>query len=605
MKRSIMAITGLVALIGCSDLDGPDVEREPRVSRQPQETRVAASRVQDQEGPKRTSNMAARSWFDIEFDVDGALKPETPIHLTVTYTANFSTHAADLRITLPEVEYAKLSDWGQEYETPPGIQLPATVKSSHPFAAEGNFEHRTEFSVPVAGIYRVHATAESGKLHADEIKERAQPTTHETAWLLVTETGGRVLDDFDPAVVPNGFYRQPGPFRKIDPGEPKPSQAGVGAFLAPLARNLFGSLSCPSDKVCIRFVYYDNDLNGTHTLRNLRYNWKFVNLPEGATAKSGSGVSDSQGRIRVACPDFSAQGAGTVSFDDAKAKIVPRTDHTFSWGHGDCGEELDVTLPSREGRTWVNAWHSIRNSEQKFVTRRKMRIQVNPPGETRCGYLPAPDVIRVIQNGRWRCIWGSYGLFVLPHEYGHALHEKSLGGVAAIDTTCYTHYPHTREALGCAYNEGWADYYALAVRPTVFGSAVPWLSDYSDKKFGDNEYYETGYDGAHYSGIITAFFYDLFDDTSEPHDSLDLDEETVTRMMGRCKVKEGTTWISPTGIDHLIWCLEAQVDTVITGGDDYFTTRDPDPTDQNQSDHGWNEDHIRTLWLKNLYNVDG
>ncbi len=31
------------------------------------------------------------------------------------------------------------------------------------------------------------------------------------------------------------------------------------------------------------------------------------------------------------------------------------------------------------------------------------------------------------------------------------------------------------------------------------------------------------------------------------------------------------SWIGPTGIDHLIWCLENQVDTDVTEGDDYFT----------------------------------
>jgi hypothetical protein len=605
MKRSIMAVAGLAALVGCSDVEGPDVEGAPSFSPPREEALLASQRSR---APQATANTAARSWFDIEFAVDGALKPETPIKLTITYTANFATTGADLRVTLPEVEYAELSEWGQAYKTPVGIQVPAKLESNREFSAGGQVEQVTHFSMRAPGIYRVHASAESEQSKPDDFTGRAQPTTHETVWLLVGETGGRILDDFDPDVVPAGFHRQPGPFRKVDPGEPKPSEAGFGFLMRPIiefAAGLFGKNSCGSDEVCITFVYYDNDLKASHALRDLRYEWKFVNVPDGYEVESGSGVTDSQGKMTAACPDFSIEGAGTVSFDDAKAKIIPNTDNDFRWGHGDCGEELEITLPSREGRTWVNAWHTIRNSEQKFVTRRKMRIQVNPPGETACGYLPAPDVIRVIQNDIWRCIWGSYGLFVLPHEYGHALHEKSLGGVAQIDSTCWVHRPDTWEKLGCAYNEGWADYYAYEVRPTVFGDNIPRQAVYADTMFEQNEYYVTGHDGAHYSGIIMAFFWDLFDDTSESHDSLELDQTVVTKMMGGCEIREGTEWIHPTGIDHLIWCLEAAVDTAVTGGTDYFSTRSPDPTDQNQSDHHWNEDHIRTLWLKNLYNVDG
>ena len=53
--------------------------------------------------------MVGRVWFDIEFDVGPTLKPNEPIQIDVTYAANFATDAADLRITLPEVESAKLS----------------------------------------------------------------------------------------------------------------------------------------------------------------------------------------------------------------------------------------------------------------------------------------------------------------------------------------------------------------------------------------------------------------------------------------------------------------------------------------------------------------
>ena len=598
MKRSIMAVAGLTALAACSDLEGPDVEEAPRFSQQEPGHRLRPAVRSRSAGT--TVDMAARSWFDIDFGVAGSLKPGMPIQLTVTYTANFATTDADLRVTLPEIEYAKMSDWGHAYKTAVGIQVPAKLESSQGFSAGGQVEQVTVFSIPAAGIYRVHASAISEKHQPDDYDGRAQPATHETVWLLVDEHDGRTLDDFDPAVVPDGFYPQPGPFREVATGEPKPDQAkGVLTH----AEGPLRATSCGSDEVCITFVYYDNDLRESWPLRGLDYEWEIVDVPEGSDAESGSGVTDSQGRMVAKCPVYGASGEGTARFVDSKAKIIPRTDHEFTYGHGDCGDELEHTLPSPEGRTWVNAWHSIRNSDALFPTRTRMRIQVNPP-ESGCGYLPYPDIIRVTQNSIRRCIWGSYGLFVLPHEYGHALHEKKLGGLADIDSSCFEHWPYTWEELGCAYNEGWADYFAFMIQPTVFGDAIPWHSDYTEEKLEDNEYGEENRDGAHFSGMITSFFYDLTDGTSESWDALELDEMDISTVMKNCEVREGS-WTSPTGIDHLIWCLEAEVDTDITGGDDYFSGRSPDPTDQNQDDHTWNEDFIRTLWLKNLYLVDG
>ena len=106
MKRTIWC-AGLLAIlvIGCSDLEGPSTEIPQLASADSAERPVAASNDED----FKTSNMVGRVWFDIEFDVGPTLKPNEPIQIDVTYAANFATDAADLRITLPEVESAKLS----------------------------------------------------------------------------------------------------------------------------------------------------------------------------------------------------------------------------------------------------------------------------------------------------------------------------------------------------------------------------------------------------------------------------------------------------------------------------------------------------------------
>ena len=114
-----------------------------------------------------------------------------------------------------------------------------------------------------------------------------------------------------------------------------------------------------------------------------------------------------------------------------------------------------------------------------------------------------------------------------------------------------------------------------------------------------------GGDGSIDEGQVAAFLYDLTDENiSEPHDNLIIDGADLAEVMGPCKVRQGS-WRRPDGIDHLIWCLENQVDSAITGGNDYFTERENHPTHENESDHSWDEDDVRTSWLKNLYDVSG
>lgn len=612
MKRSIIAATSLIALVGCSDIDGPDIGGLPSFSEQPETLpghRFASRRQSD--GP--TGNMAGRKWFDVSIEVSGNLKPNDPINIAVTYTSNFATTDADLRITLPEIESAKMSDWGNEYKTPIGIQLPAKLESSQGLAAGGQVVQNTSFSIPAAGIYRVHASAKSEKILADETTDKVQPTTHATIWLLVDDEGGKVLTTFDPEAIPDGFRRQPGPFVKLGPGEPKPDRsdqpmpAQTGSVetlgsVASLATGVFGT--CSSDKVCIQNVYYDADLHGHQLVPAVGYQYRYdLGGPEGNVA-TGEGFADANGRFDIPCPPSGATTSGTISFDDSRAKIVPGTTRIFSLG--DCGEVTQVHLQSERARTWVVAWYSITKSRDLFPARQKIEIWVDHADSdpNTCVYDPTDDVIELISDSESGCIWGRFGLFALPHEYGHALHAKKLGGLAPIPGGCPGHRPGRPSSLACAYNEGFADYHGLVAEPTVYRIA--------ERTWFDHERMETNFwfraednpsdDGSLDEAAVAAFFYDLTDPANETHDRLDIGEAALATIMNDCGVRTtGSSWNSPDGIDHLIWCLENQVDTAITGGDDYFQERESHPTQENQNDHSWDEDHIRTMWLMNLY----
>ncbi len=60
-----------------------------------------------------------------------------------------------------------------------------------------------------------------------------------------------------------------------------------------------------------------------------------------------------------------------------------------------------------------------------------------------------------------------------------------------------------------------------------------------------------------------------------------------------------------SGIDHLIFCFEAGFDN--SEHDDHFPSRSSTYTTSElvTEPSGWDEDDMRTLWHKNIFNVSG
>ena len=614
MKRLIMAAVVLVAWAGCAELQEPAAERAPSFSQQQEESRLTSSGNLTGAG---TANMAAQKWFDITIDAGATLKPNAPINLTVVYRARFATPEADLRIMLPEVETAKLTAWDQNYKVQPGVVIPARLESSSGFAAGGEVTQSVDLVIPAPGIYRVVASAESKKVRPDEITGLAQPVVHEAAWLLVDETGGRVLQRFDRNSVPSRFRPQPGPFR-----EPLALQERVG-------RKKPGTeYLCGPPLVCLRVSYFDPDLDTYVGTPGVAYKYTsdtVFALPDEHIPPDTiddplppppvTGYAGEDGVFYVPCPTtgpfFEQYFSGSASFDNSRARIIPNTTAGgFKIWPGDCGHWLVIDVPADEGRTWTNAMHTIKNSRALMNARGKLDIEVNGPGNSTCGWVNFYQRILVVNVDLLDCIWGGFGVFAFPHEYGHAVHDTLGGGQARPVTDCSQHYPGwPAESFTCAYNEGWAHYHGLVTVPTsVFPPDIITPHELAiESNYENNRFYALGLDGSLDEGPVMSFFYDLFDGGSgESHDLIDLDIQDVLTVMNDCKVLVSGVWIQPpAGIDHLIWCLENGVDTDITGGDDYFTARSVHPTAENQSDHYWDETHVRKLWLKNLYNVDG
>ncbi|WP_419861823.1 hypothetical protein [Candidatus Palauibacter sp.] len=590
----------------------------------------------------RADDAAARAWFTISIKAEGSLKPDAPINVAVTYTANFPTLDADLRLVFPEIEAAKQSGWDNTFKPPLDVTLPIKVETSGGFGRGNKATQTAELSVPAPGIYRVHASAQVGPGQSPKPDLPLQRASHAQLWLLIDENGGRTLKDFDPDAIPPEFLNQPGPFRKfVTPGNGHVG-ASFGAEFGELARSavsavkhLLGAAVCPSSSVCLRVKYYDLDYRAYRYLPGAGYTYNVYSGNGGGPTPptliaNGGGSVGSDGSIQVPCSARGTIVEATISLEDARAIVVSRTSANIPFDRYACDLAADFLFPhSAEARAWIVTDESIAASRKLFPSRGRITVTVDPPVEVHCWYNPTLDEVRLVQNRSTPdadCIWGRTGNFTFSHEYGHALHETKLGGLARIDDDCRVHYPFTPETPGCAYNEGWADYHALVTEPALdsirdpkkFG---PFLSPYNFENLTTT--YDTiptlvpeGGDGALYSGAITAILVDLIDPAGseiESHDMLELDASSVAAVMQSCQVTvpdSGQT--SPRAIDDLIWCLEGRVDTTITADSTYFTYRfeydeegrrkyGKPASSQNQTGHAWSAAAVRRIWLCNLY----
>ena len=576
-----------------------------------------------------TADVSSKPWFDISIDAKSTFQVGHTVALTVEYTAHYATALADLRVTLPEVEYARRSGWGRTYRTDLDSAVPAAVQAQRGLSAAEMFTQTTSFSVPAPGLYRVHALARAQEPQPTGATGSIARTSHEILWLLVNDTGGRVLTAFDSTAIPAAYQPQPGPFRY----RRAPRPTGGDGFSRSGAASRSGATpgsgmqtDCAS-VVCIPVSYYNLDMTFTGPVLHFTYSYTIRDDLTDRVLDRGT-RSTADGRMMIDCPSVGWYGYGRISLANDAAIIQRVSDpgeggpvsmSFYIYGNGCTHNNRVMMARSAELHVWENAQYVIARSRDVFPSRPQVAIRVNPLSATsQCHYKGGGDDYIVLrETDDAKCIWGARGLWVFAHEYGHALHEKMLGGL--VDHQCADgHSSYEELDLGCTYNEGWADYHA-AVTDSVydeFDYSANWSSpeDYEYNRFRDTRSDPVVYrhftapeeDGSRYHGEVTAFFMDLFDEANESFDLIDLDEMDVLGVMGACRVRPGFgRFARPRGIDDLIWCLQARVDA----RGEYFNSRGQHSwaTEQNQSGHSWTEEDIRRLWLANLYHktLDG
>jgi hypothetical protein len=557
--------------------------------------------------------------YIVDLDAAGSLRPGHPIHLTATVEGKLPTKDVEIRIFLPEVAAAEQSGWDVVH-IPRNTELAPQARARQSLGRGQRTHVSANLTIPEPGYYMALASViqKSGEplVEADGY---VQNVIHKEIWLWIDENGGRITDAYDESVFPAGVRHQPGP-RSTYEQAPR-LRAPRNADAAP-QRNLRTTTASgwTGGQVSYWITYVHKD--------SLRYNEltgqidnKFPVIARGTVriydaanqiVESWSDNIDDDSYVEISCYAGGRYEMEITFESNAWMALNPKQGGSWSgYFSTDCGISTLGLVNANRAHLWRNLSKATLGAS--FFGIMRPWIEVDVDGGTGSYYCPGAnfsgcrtsDYIHIStqpnSNGYEEHIWGVFGTFVAGHEYGHAYHNKALNAqLATLYPGCPGHSFGALLSMGCAYFEGFANYYAVA----VLGRRAGYITD----EIEANSYFPGG-DGSRYEDAVAAFLMDITDSQNNPYFTADDDavwyySEWMGAVIRTCEVYAGGAWRRPTGIDHIVYCMEGQVDGAITSSTNYFPSRSPDPTAQRNSatlPYGYSQSAVRTLWLRNLY----
>lgn len=572
------------------------------------------------DGDDNPPTSASLARFNVELRASGAFRPGQPVQLTMSVRALIPTSDATVDLVLPELAEAELRGGWENYQPVRGERLRPLASRRQALGRGAVAQHQASVTFPRPGYYSVWASVTS----TDSAVQDGQPVQnaeHRVLYVWISETGGRVMDRFDPTLVPDGSMPGLGPLR--------PREAGGGGAAANR------QVAQQAGYVNVLVDYWNADAQAYTPIPNARYNVQ-VYSSTGAQLQPMSGQTPASGFINIPCSAgyrfvvsvWAQNGWTTVGSTTSNYRSGEQIVNATYYSSSSCGINVYPTAPADVSHVFVNMSTVAANASSFFGYSRPAGLPVllvNDSGQPYSSYCPTNaylgctsgnDFVRIntyTGSTYGNQVWGSNGVWTQAHEFGHAYHEKALGGYVDLfwkSASCASNHPVTSATkLGCAYPEGFADYFAVATRGDATGY---------EYAFEINYYYlgqpTRPADGSIVEGAVASFLYDITDTNrwgvgtaggtvDEAHDAVAYPGRLVADMVRTCQVLESGAWKRATGIDHIVHCLEKAVYTTITGSTLYFSSRSPDPTSQSSSSSvAWDATQTRKLWLKNLYN---
>ena len=199
--------------------------------------------------------------------------------------------------------------------------------------------------------------------------------------------------------------------------------------------------------------------------------------------------------------------------------------------------------------------------------------------------------------------------WIVAHEYGHALHEKALGGLWSA-ASCYGRGVHLPSSYKCALQDGFASYAGIV------GSGGHWedcFEHLGTPKAPEKPGWCRGISHdrrAEIEAWVVALFVDLIDDNDDYRDDdwAELSGHFVAEVFKTCQTKQEKPawpdrWESRDDVSDIVWCLEDYIEPAYHKSDSVFDGIDA-PEDVRRypenNPPSWSRADIRLTWLQNL-----
>lgn len=593
MKQPIQLIIVLFILLlflfvlnSCSDLSTPVIEPNK----------------QSQEVKSTSRDISSLKRYDLQ--IQGARKIGLNKNATITavVTSLMESEETVLKVVMPELSAMKQASKNngglEKIEIPIGQELPSEKEEISTLRSGQNLSKKVDVFIPEPGYYSIYASVilnDNESIAAKQKGEkRIKNSTTQELWVWVDEEGTKVTKEFKEELFPKEYIVQPGPFiRKTQ--QPRlryvnPEEKGKET---PAVKDQYN--------IVITATYMEKPSLIVRPLANAKGTYTITDEYERKDVAGGNLTTNSQGEVGIGCTTsqyysytvkFFSENNDVVVYNDSGSKTV----RTTRGDYDNCGLSYGVSTSTNRSNVYGRAKQVVEDGETFFGTSRSkisFTLKANPTPYNSF-YSRQNDAITILDdpNGDSH-VGGSLGDFTVSHEYGHAFHEKALGGneggfCSQDDDDNNGHGNFESISLRCAFSEGFASFYAYTVGHPYFN-------------FSTFDYTQGGtIDAATVEGAIAAFLVDLIDSTVEPHDNISLPGNYVANIYQDCEVLY-SSWKRPDGIDGVVACFKNQLPNYTN----YFTTRNPTPSNYRENvvePSGWDSDKIESVWKKVFYN---
>lgn len=554
-QRVATALLLAVGAAGCTDdparVIGPEGARASVSGSLRSGTRDLGQDVEHQFGP-------------IEVRAVGPFRPNTAINLTISVPTRLASTRAALVVHLPELdelEYRRQHGRPRTTIANPSVRL----RWEGPVGAGSRITQIISVSLPAPGLYRARVVVTGEAPTASE--RPVQNVAVREVWFWIRAAGGRFIADPNEVLRSEEIQRSPEVLQQyavMEPcGEEYPDEPGCEPPPPPP----------PTADIQGRAVYYNSRL-GEQPLANTLIHF-FDEFDPSRFAHTS--VTGPDGRFVFPCPPASLGANPQIVLVTENADVVVNWADRANYGGGppsdvlyrkgissaDCGTDLGNLASALYGQTelYDNVRRTVIGSRALFNDARaktEVRFFV---GSSETNYEPSGDFIRV-QEGE---AFGTRGVYVAAHEYGHGFMHTRLGGLIGYQTDCLAHeWATPAPRVQCAWHEGFASYYAGAIWGPAMGSEY--------QRMIDGEYNRADGAGPRREGAVAAVLFDLTDGTkadragflpsfpytdnaSESHDDL-LDAIRNCRIGGN----------RVDGVDYLMHCFERRIEVVPGSG---------------------------------------